>query len=29
MILINMMISIINIAFEDIKGREDQYQSKF
>ena len=29
MILINMMIAIINIAFDDIKTRKGQYESKF
>ena len=29
MILINMMIAIINIAFDDIKTRKGEYESKF
>ena len=29
MILINMMIAIINIAFDDIKSKKGQYDSKF
>ena len=29
MILINMMMAIINLAFEEIKENRAQYQSKF
>ena len=29
MILINMMMAIINMAFEDIKNQSDAYQNKF
>ncbi len=29
MILINMMIAIINIAFEEIKGNRAKFESKF
>lgn len=29
MILINMMMAIINMAFEEIKENADQYQNKF
>ena len=29
MILINMMMSIINGAFEDIKAQKEAYQAKF
>jgi hypothetical protein len=29
MILINMMMAIINIAFEEIKAMEAQFESKF
>ena len=29
MILINMMMAIINLAFEEIKENADQYQNKF
>ena len=29
MILINMMMAIINMAFEDIKSQADAYKSKF
>ena len=29
MILINMMMAIINLAFEEIKSAKDAYQNKF
>ena len=29
MILINMMMAIINLAFEDIKSNEESYQNRF
>ena len=29
MILINMMMAIINMAFEDIKAQGDAYKNKF
>ena len=29
MILINMMMAIINLAFEEIKENKDQYKNKF
>ena len=29
MILINMMMAIINMAFEDIKSQANAYQNKF
>ena len=29
MILINMMMAIINMAFEDIKSQADAYKNKF
>ena len=29
MILINMMMAIINLAFEDIKSQKDTYKNKF
>ena len=29
MILINMMMAIINMAFEEIKEQKDTYQNKF
>ena len=29
MILINMMMAIINLAFEEIKLNEDKYKNKF
>ena len=29
MILINMMMAIINLSFEEIKAHKDKYQSKF
>ena len=29
MILINMMMAIINLAFEEIKNKKDSYQNKF